>query len=170
MAWRNYMTPSRREFLAGSIAAMSIRSPGSRKYRAAVMGDTGHGDYGHEWDTTWNHLPNVEVAAVADPDESGRVRAQKRSGAARAYADYRKMLETEEVDLVAICTRWTDQRLAMVTAAASAGAHMMIEKPLAGSLEDADRMVAVIDAAHVKVQIGHTARSHPVTQQVRAMI
>lgn len=164
------MTPSRREFLAASFAALSLRSPGATRYRAAVIGDTGHGDYGHEWDTAWNHLPDVEVVAVADPDQAGRERSQKRSGAARAYADYRKMLEVEKPDLVAICPRWPDQRLAMVTAAASAGAHMMIEKPFAASLEDADRMLATIEAARVKVQIGHTARSHPVTLQVRAMV
>ena len=149
---------------------MSLRSVGSTRYRTAVIGDTDHGDYGHEWDTAWNGLPDVEVVAVADPDPAGRARSQKRSGAARAYADYHKMLETEKPDLVAICPRWADQRVAMVTAAASVGANMMIEKPFAASLEDADRMVAAIDAARVKVQIGHTARPHPVTLQVRALV
>jgi predicted dehydrogenase len=164
------MTPTRRRFLAASLAAAPLRSLAATRHRAAIIGHTGHGNYGHDWDTAWSGLPDVEVVAVADPDEAGRAKAHKRSGAARAYADYRKMLETEKPDVVAICPRWADQRVAMVTAAAAAGAHMMIEKPFAASLEDADRMLAAIETARVKVQVGHTARPDPVTQQVRDLL
>ena len=152
---------------AGALAARALAKP---KYRAVVIGHTGRGNYGHDWDTAWTGLPDVEVAAVADPDAEGRARAQKRSGAPRAYADYRKMLEVEKPNLAAICPRWLDQRVEMVAAAAAAGSHILMEKPFAASVEDADKMVAAVERARVKVQVGHSARSHPVTLQVRGLL
>ncbi len=161
---------TRRRLVASSLTALASTSLAKPKYRAVVIGHTGRGNYGHDWDTAWTGLPDVEVTAVSDPDESGRARAQKRSGAARAYADYRKMLETEKPNLVAICPRWLDQRLEMVTASAAIGAHILMEKPFAASVEEADRMVAAVEPARVKVQVGHSARSHPVSLQVRSML
>ena len=51
----------------------------------------------------------------------------QRCRAARGYRDYREMLSKEKPDLVSIGPRWTDQRRDMVTAAAEAGAHIMLE-------------------------------------------
>src|ERR1041384_8080469 len=119
---------TRRCVVAAAAGALASRVLAASKYRAVVIGDTGHGNYGHDWDTAWTGLPGVEVAAVADPDPAGRARAQQRSGAARAYADYRKMLENEKPNLVAICPRWLDRRVEMVTAAAAAGAGLLLEE------------------------------------------
>ena len=47
----------------------------------------------------------------------------------------------EKPDLVGIGPRWLDQRVAMVTAAAEAGAHIYTEKPFAKTPAEADRMV-----------------------------
>ena len=46
----------------------------------------------------------------------------------------------------------------------------MMEKPFAATLEDADRMLAAIEKAKVKVQVAHVARPHPVTRQVRDLL
>jgi predicted dehydrogenase len=107
---------------------------------------------------------------VADPDDAGRQKAKARSGAPRDYRDYRQMLDRERPDLVAICPRWPDQRVAMFTAAAEHGAHILVEKPFARDLEEADAMVAAAAKHRVKVQVGHTARPHPVTRQVMGML
>jgi predicted dehydrogenase len=124
----------------------------------ALIGDTGRGNYGHDWDLAWNSIAGVEVVAVADPDENGRRRALSRSHARKGYADYREMLATERPDIVTICPRWLDQRVAMVTAAAEAGSHILMEKPFARSLGEADAMISTIERRGIKVQVGHTAR------------
>jgi predicted dehydrogenase len=161
---------NRRDFLgAGALYAMSARAQ-PRRYRAAVIGHTGHGNYGHGWDTAWNHFPSVEVVAVSDPDEAGRQDAQRRSGAKRAYSDYREMLRKEKPDLVAICPRWMDQRAEMVTVAAGVGAHILLEKPFAHSLKEADAMVAAAERNKVKIQVGHIARTAPIALRLRNMI
>ena len=160
------MLNRRRFLLSPAVAA----APPKRNYRAAVIGHTGRGNYGHNWERAWNGLPNVQVVAVADPDEAGGKAAVARCGALRDYRDYRRMLEKEKPDLVAICPRWLDQRLEMVTAAADAGAHLLVEKPFARSVEDADRMVEAAERRGIKIQVGHTARPHPVTRQVRRLL
>jgi len=160
---------NRRVFVQSAASSLAAAQT-ARKYKAAVIGHTGHGDYGHHWDTAFHGFPSVTVVAVADPDDAGRQKAKARSGALRDYRDYRQMLEREKPDLVAIGPRWLDQRLAMVTAAAEHGAHIVMEKPFAQNLEEADQMVAAVDKHRVKVQVGHTARPHPVTRQVRQMV
>jgi len=160
------MPVDRRTCLQFALAAFAP----ARKYRAAVIGHTGRGNFGHDWDTSWNGIPNVEVVAAADPDDAGRAKAVARSGAARGYADYREMLLREKPDLVAICPRWCDQRVPMFTAAAEAGCHILVEKPLAATLEEADRIVSLVRKHNVKVQVGHTARPMPEVALARRMV
>ncbi len=134
---------TRRDSIGLGVAAMARAAfSQKRKYRAVVIGHTGRGGYGHNWDMAWNGINAVEMVAVADPVEAGRAKAMARSGAARGYADHREMLAKEKPDIVTIAPRRTDQHMAMFTAAAEAGAHIIIEKPMAGSLPEADAMVA----------------------------
>jgi predicted dehydrogenase len=146
-----------------------VRAAGKR-YRVALIGDTGHGNFGHDWDLSWNSMASAEVVAVADPDEAGRRRALSRSRARTGYADYREMLAKENPDIVTICPRWLDQRVPMVTAAAEAGAHILMEKPFARSLVEADQMVAAIERRGIKADVGHTARVAAVVETARKML
>ena len=95
------------------------------------------------------------MVAVADPDDAGRARAKEQSGASRDYADYREMLQREELDIVAVCPRWLDQRLEMVLACLEAGCHVYCEKPFAISLEDGDQMVETADRSNLKIAVAH---------------
>jgi len=133
-----------------------------RGYRAGVIGHTGRGHYGHGLDLALVGLPGVRLVAVADPDDDGRRRAKARTGAERGYADYREMLAKEALDLVAVAPRWPDQHAAMVIAAAQAGVRAIYcEKPLARSLEEADRMLAACAQAGTKVAVAHQNRAFP---------
>ena len=159
----------RRIFL-GALAAASQVGAAARKYRAAVIGHTGRGNFGHDWDSAFSGFPQVEVVAVADPVESGRLKAQKASGASHSYADYHEMLRREKPDLVAICPRTLDQRLEMFSAVAETGAHILMEKPFARDLIEADQMIAIAERKKIKVQVGHTARPTPVTKRAVEMV
>lgn len=140
------------------------------QYRAAVIGHTGRGNYGHGMDVALVGLPGVEIVAVADPDEAGRANAQARAKAPRSYADYREMLERERPNLVVIGPRWVGEHLAMVTAAAEIGAHVFIEKPFAASLAEADRMLAATKRAGVKMAVAHQGRLHPATLHAARLV
>ena len=160
---------SRRSFLATAFGATAIASPPQR-YRVAVIGHTGHGNYGHGIDLVWNSLAQTNVVAVADADAAGRAAAVKRIHAARGYADYRQMLLREKPDLVGIGPRWLDEREQMVIAAAEAGAHIFTEKPFARSPAEADRIVEAVRKNRVKVQVAHQMRVSPYTLRAKAMV
>lgn len=136
--------------------------------RAAVIGSTGKGNYGHGLDTCFDGVEGVELVAVADDDPQGLAEAVKRLGAKQGYADYRQMLAREKPDVVAVGPRWVDQRVAMVTAAADAGCHIFCEKPLAGDLADADAMLAACAQAGVKIAVAHQFRAMPPLRRVLA--
>jgi predicted dehydrogenase len=141
-----------------------------KKYRVAVIGRTGRGNYGHGLDVVWKQFDNVEVVAVADPDEKGRAAAAKRIGAKNAYADYRVMLEKEKPQIVSVAVRHLDPHRDMVVACARAGASIFLEKPMARTLTEADDMVKACETHHVKLAIAHQTRHSPRLARARELI
>jgi predicted dehydrogenase len=136
-------------------------------WRVGVIGRTGRGNYGHGIDTVWQLLPQTRVVAVADDDPAGREAAAKRLGTRAAYADYGKMLAAERPDIVAICPRWADAHCEMAVAAAEYHASIYLEKPMARTLAEADRMIEACDSAHVKLAVAHQMRVSPVLDLAR---
>jgi predicted dehydrogenase len=133
----------------------------AKKYRVAVIGRTGKGNYGHGLDVVWKQFDNVDIVAVADENEKGRAAAVKRLGAKNAYADYRQMLEKEKPQIVSVADRHLDLHRDMVVACARAGANVFLEKPMARTLAEADEMVRACEMHHVKLAIAHQTRYSP---------
>src|SRR5438874_6229241 len=84
------------------------------RYRVAVIGRTGRGNYGHGLDTVWRDIANADLVAVADDNEAGRAAAAKRLQVKNAYADYRTMLQKERPLIVAVADRFPDSHRDMV--------------------------------------------------------
>ena len=134
----------------------------STTLRAGVIGATGRGNYGHGLGETFTALERTRVVAVADADAAGGADAQQRMGADRHYRDYREMLDREQLDLVAVTPRWTDQRRAMVVAAAEAGIKgIYCEKPFAATLADADAMLEACARHGVRMVVAHRRGAVP---------
>jgi predicted dehydrogenase len=129
--------------------------------RAAVIGRTGRGDYGHGLDEVWSDLPGVELVAVADDNKTGLAAAARKLKVDKAFADYRQMLDQVKPDVVSIGTRWVDSHRDIVVETANRGIHMYLEKPLARTLAEADEMVAACERTHAKLAIAHTTRHSP---------
>jgi predicted dehydrogenase len=141
-----------------------------QKYRAAVIGRTGRGNYGHGLDVVWRALDNVEVVAVADDNEKGRAAAAERLKIKNAYADYRQMLKKERPHLVSVADRFLDSHRDMVLACAEFGANIFLEKPMCCTLAEADEMIAACEKHHVKLAIAHQTRYSPRLGRIRQMI
>lgn len=135
--------------------------------RAAAIGATGRGNYGHGLDVVFSDMPGVEFVAIADENPDGLRDAGKRTGVRRLYADYRELLAKEKPDVVSIGPRWTDQRREMVTAAAEAGCAIFSEKPFARNPADADAMLAACQSAGVPIAVAHQNRALPPIRKVR---
>lgn len=142
----------------------------AKTYRVGIIGSTGRGNYGHGVDVAFTKLPNVQIVAVADPDAEGRASAQKRTGAATAFADYRQMLESTELDLVAICPRWINEHHEMLMAAAEAHCHVYMEKPFCPTLSECDDVVRALEMRHLKLGIAHISQYSPVLTTVLQLI
>jgi predicted dehydrogenase len=142
-----------------------------KKYRVAVIGRTGRGDYGHDLDTVWLDVPEVEIVAVADESEEGRARAAAKLGARASFGDYREMLRREKPDLVSIAPRWVDCHREMALACAEAGVRgVLMEKPLARNLQEADEMVEACRRTGMKMAVCHQTRYSPRLAVVRELI
>ena len=141
------------------------------KYRVAVIGRTGKGNYGHGLDTVWVNNSRAEIVAVADEDEKGREKAAKITlKAPAAYADYREMLKKEKPQIVSVADRFLDSHRDMVIACAEAGASMFLEKPLCRTLAEADEMIAACEKHHVKLAIAHQTRHSPRVKVIKQLI
>jgi predicted dehydrogenase len=171
----------RRTFLAGAgglgMAALLAREARAAAesakgtYRVGVIGHTGRGDYGHGLDVVWRDIPQGEMVGVADPDPKGLARAVKRLGASTGYESYRAMFAEAKLDFVSICPDDVSLHLDMVVAAAEGGVRgIYIEKPLCGTLEEADEMVAVCQHHNVKLATAHQTRYLPKLEVIREII
>lgn len=169
---------NRRHFLAQTAAAAVLTAgaaqgparESSKRYRACVIGDSGRGRYGHDLHLVWTLRDDVDVVALADPDESGRAEHARQAGAERLYADYREMLDKERPDLVAIGPRWTIHHKEYLLACAEAGAHGIIEKPLTPDLAEADEVLAAMDAKNLKWSIAFNFRASREIAHARKML
>ena len=166
------MKMDRRAFLASAATPLVAAAAAGqqRKYKACIIGDTEHGGYGHSMHLVWAHRDDVEVVALADPDETGRAKHATEAGAPRTYADYKEMLEKEQPDLVSIGPRWTTNHKDYVLAAAECGAHGMLEKPIAADLAEADAMIDAIEAKNLKWAIAHNFRVSPIIRHAKHLL
>lgn len=172
---------NRRELLKGAatLAAAASFSPlvhaapakTDKKIRAAVIGHTGRGNYGHGLDTVWLHTPGAEIVGVADANEKGLADAVKRLHGPRGFIDYRKMLEETQPEYVSVAPRHLDQHRDMVLAAIESGVRgIYLEKPLARTLQEADEMVAAAEKTGTKIAVAHQTRYSPIIPQMQKVI
>ena len=143
---------------------------GDPTYRAAAIGRTGEGNYGHGLHLPYAELDNVQLVAIADADEQGRRKALEETGVATGYEDFHQMLRQEQPDIVSVCPRWTDRHLEMVLACIEAGAHVYCEKPMTWNLEDGDRIVAAAADHGRKVAVAHQTVYLPALQGVKRLV
>ncbi len=120
------------------------------------------------------HLPeyfgkkHVEIVAVCDIVEE-RVHHFASEYNAKAYKNYEDLLANHDIDAVSVCT--PNYLHAPVSIAASqAGKHVLCEKPMATSREDAEKMIKAAKQNNKKLMIAHNQRFVPSHQKARQLI
>ncbi|MEU0336666.1 Gfo/Idh/MocA family oxidoreductase [Streptomyces sp. NPDC006193] len=123
---------------------------------------------GHVFD-----LPRRPVlAAICGRDGQAVRAAAERHGWAAAETDWRALIARDDVDLVDICTPG-DSHAEIALAALAAGKHVLCEKPLANSVEEAEAMTEAAETAHRRGQVamvGFNYRRVPATALARTMV
>ena len=100
-------------------------------------------------------LDNVEITAVADLFPEVREQFMSTWGVSKGYATHTGLLKDGAVDAVAI-TLGHQLHHRLTVDACNAGKHVLVEKPMAISLEQCDAMIEAADANGVKLMVGHT--------------
>lgn len=105
--------------------------------------------HSHAWRTAprFFDLPlEPQLTAVAGRNQEGVKAAAQKLGWASTETDWRSLIERDDIDLIDICTPG-NTHAEIAIAALEAGKHVLCEKPLANSVEEADRMTAAAEAA-----------------------
>jgi len=113
-------------------------------------------------------IPSGSLVAVADVIESRAERAAGETGA-EPYTDYRRLLDRRDIDVVTICTP-SGMHAAMAIEALQAGKHVLVEKPMALTLADADAMIAAAGQTGRKLGVVLQNRYNPPMQDLRRAV
>nr|WP_296763713.1 Gfo/Idh/MocA family oxidoreductase [Rhodococcus sp. (in: high G+C Gram-positive bacteria)] len=105
-------------------------------------------------------VPGATLVAVVDPVDGAARALADTLGAPDAYADVDEALRAENIDAVIISAP-ARSHTDLVVKAAAAGKHVFVEKPMAVTLENADRAIGAADAAGVVLQVGFNRRFAP---------
>jgi myo-inositol 2-dehydrogenase/D-chiro-inositol 1-dehydrogenase len=116
-------------------------------------------------ETLARRLPGARLAAVADPQPG----AAERLSAPKTYSDPLDLIADRNIDAVAISSP-ADTHADLVVAAAQAGKHVFCEKPMALTLDDADRAINAAHTARVALQVGFNRRFATDFADMRARI
>lgn len=122
-----------------------------------------------------NHVPGIrlcrdaEITALADPDPGALEEASRATGVTRTYADPFELLRDAPVDAVIIATPNRFHR-DLAVAAAESGRHVLCEKPLALTVEDAAEMLAAAERAGVRHMTAFTYRFVPAMRYMHHLV
>lgn len=118
--------------------------------------------------------PRVRLVGVCDLAPAAIQRFEStwrdRHPDARVYTDYREMLAAEKPDVVSVITPDDKHADIFVHTADSGVRAIWCEKPIATTLEDADRMIAAADRNGTAVSVSHTRRWMPIYHRVRDLV
>ena len=127
-----------------------------RTLRAAVVG---LGAMGANHARVYADIPGVELTAVADTDPA-RVEQATRGRTLRGYTDFTGLLEEERPDLVSIAVP-TRTHLDVALRVIERGVPLLVEKPLAATLDEGERLRDAARAAGLPLAVGHIERFNP---------
>ncbi|MFQ5577059.1 MAG: Gfo/Idh/MocA family oxidoreductase [Anaerolineae bacterium] len=130
--------------------------------RVAVIGV---GAMGRNHARVYADLPAAQLVGVADPLESAAAAAAGRYGCP-FYTDYHRLLDDLAPDAVTIATP-TVHHLPVALDVIGRGIHLLIEKPIAYRLDEAERIIAAAEQANVRLMVGHIERFNPAVQALK---
>lgn len=145
--------------------ANMVGKNGTAALRVAVIGV---GNMGKHHVRNYSEIEMVDLVAVSDINEElGRATAEKYG--CKYYKDHRKMLEEERLDAVTIVVPSRFHHRVGLDAI-KAGVHVLMEKPIAMTVSEAEDLIAAAEKANVKLMVGHVERFNPVIVKLREII
>jgi len=137
---------------------------GSKKVRLGLIG---LGLIGVPHLGTLSKLDACELVAIADVDEKQKEKAE--SSGAKFYRRYEEMIEKENLE-GAIIALPNHLHVPVGITCAKKGLHLFVEKPIAPTVSEADRLIAAAKEHKVQILVGHQRRFNPLVEKTREII
>jgi UDP-N-acetylglucosamine 3-dehydrogenase len=125
----------------------------------------GLGSMGKNHVRVYSELPNVEIVAVCDANEVILNHVAAKYGI-KSYSDYHKLLTKEHPDAVSVAVP-TALHEKVATEVMEAGAHVLVEKPIAATVEEGKRLIEKARSLERKLMVGHIVRFNPAMQLLK---
>ena len=133
------------------------------------VGVIGAGYWGPNLVRNLSEAPGAEPVAVADLSQDRLDMMRKRFPAVRTTTDHRELLDDNKIDAVCIATPVGTHRK-IAEEAFAAGKHVFVEKPLAGTVTDAEAIVRAGERSGKTLMVGHTFVYNPAVVQVKQIL
>lgn len=136
-------------------------------YRVGVAGLI----HDHVWGLlrNWKELGGAELVAAADPNPPLLEKVRADCGVERTYTSFDELFEREELDIITLATD-NAGTADLVEQAAARGIHVISEKPMSATLEQANRMVEACRKARVQLMINWPTAWSPAIQTIDRLI
>jgi len=136
-----------------------------RKVRTAVIGT---GFWGKNHARVYKELAETELLAICDLDAERASNVAKQFGV-KPYTSVGKMFKNEDVEAVSVCT-WSTSLAKEATKAVENGKHVLVEKPMASNMKQAERLVDTAEKMGVHLTVGFLMRFIPGLQQMKKAV
>ncbi len=132
------------------------------------VGVIGVGAMGQNHVRVYSKIKNANLLAISDLMKGTLAEVSKEYNTV-GYVDYGNILEMQEIDAVSVCVP-TTYHFEVVMGAIEQGKHVLVEKPIAFTLDEAKEMVDAARDAGVKLATGHVERFNPAVIEAKRLI
>lgn len=136
--------------------------------RTVNVGVIGVGAMGYNHARVYYKLEEANLVAVSDVSERTLNKVAKKYDA-KGFTDYEDLLKDPEIEVVSVCVPTTFHH-DVVMEAIKHGKHVLVEKPIAFTLKEAEDMIAAAKEAGVILATGHVERFNPAVQKAKELI
>ncbi|MCX6814199.1 MAG: Gfo/Idh/MocA family oxidoreductase [Candidatus Aenigmarchaeota archaeon] len=131
------------------------------------VGVIGVGNMGKHHARVYSKLKGCRLVGVCDIDEGQGKKIAEQYGCAY-YKNYKEMLK-QDIDAISIAVPTVFHR-EVALACINAGKHILVEKPIADTIESAREIINAAKKMRVKVAVGHVERFNPGVQRLKSMM
>jgi UDP-N-acetylglucosamine 3-dehydrogenase len=136
-----------------------------KKLGVAVIGT---GFWGKNHARIYKELNETELLAVCDIDAE-RAKTVAKQFDVTPYTNTGKMLKRKDIEAVSICT-WSTSLAKEAVKALKAGKHVLVEKPMAANVKQAEKLLETADKEHLHIMVGFLMRFIPGLQHIKKAI
>ena len=128
----------------------------------------GVGNMGRNHVRSLSEMPEARLVAVADanPTLVGQFAKQYQC---QGYTDYQEMIDRDDISCVSVCVP-TSMHLEVASACMRKGKHVLLEKPIASTVEEGLALQRLAKASDVCLMVGHIERFNPAVQKVKELL